>query len=66
MHRDPHVLDTSHMWLSGDRVEPDERTNNRQEAPTRPWQPFYSKRSCDQCTCGTVTSHMTSQCHLTM
>ena len=34
MCRDLHVLDTSHMRVSGDRVEPDECTNNRQEAPT--------------------------------
>ena len=34
MHRDLHVLGTSHMQVSGDRVEPDEWTNNRQEPPT--------------------------------
>ena len=35
MCRDLHALDTSHTWVSGDRVEPDELTNNRQEAPTK-------------------------------
>ena len=34
MHCDLHALGTSHMWVSGDRVEPDERMNNRQEPPT--------------------------------
>ena len=57
MHHDPHVLDTSHTRVSGDRVKTDEWTNNREEPPLRPWQPFYSKRSCDQCICSTVTSH---------
>ena len=48
MCRDLHMLDTSHMKVSGDRVEPDEQMNNRQEPPSRYWQPFYSKWSCDQ------------------
>ena len=34
MHHDLHALGTSHMWVSGDRVKPDERTNNRPEPPT--------------------------------
>ena len=61
MHRNLHMLDTSLMQVSGDRVEPDEQMNSRKEP--LPWyrQTFYSKRSCDQCTCGTVMSHMMSQ-----
>ena len=35
MHHDLHALGTSHMWVSGDRVEPDERINNWQEPPTK-------------------------------
>ena len=34
MHRDLHALGTSHMRVSGDRVEPDERMNSRPEAST--------------------------------
>ena len=35
MRRDLHALGTSHMRVSGDRVEPDEGMNNRQEPPTK-------------------------------
>ena len=28
-----HALGTSHMWVSGDRVKPDERVNKRPESP---------------------------------
>ena len=66
MRHDLHVLDTSHMWVSGDRVQPDEWTNNRQEPPTEALVTFYSKRSCDQHTCSAMTSHMMSQHHLMM
>ena len=60
MCRDLHALDTSLTWVSGDRAEPDEQINNRQESPTEALATFYSKRSHDQCTCNAVTSYMTS------
>ena len=61
MHCDLHALGTSHLQVSGDRVEPDEWTNNRPEPQPRHWRAFHNKRSCDQCMCSAVTSHMTSQ-----
>ena len=33
MHCDLHTLGTIHTWVSGDRVEPDKQTNNREESP---------------------------------
>ena len=35
MHRNLHVLGTSHMLVSSDRVEPDKWMNQRLEAPTK-------------------------------
>ena len=64
MCHDLSMLGTSHMRVSGDRVKPDEWTNNRQEPPTKALVDLYSKRSHDQCMCSAVTSHVMSQHHL--
>ena len=61
-----------HQPYVGAKDKPDGQTKNQtkqqelqeqKEPQMRHHLTFYTKRSHDLCTCGTVMSHMTSQCH---